>query len=84
MQLADAGGGEVRVRHAPTLAAAREAVVRDRPDCVLLDLGLPDADGLDALDVLRAAAPGLPSSSSRAGRTTTSRCARSRPAPRTC
>ncbi|MET0687209.1 MAG: EAL domain-containing protein [Solirubrobacteraceae bacterium] len=60
MQLADAGGGEVHVRRAPTLAAAREAVVRDRPDCVLLDLGLPDADGLDALDVLRAAAPGLP------------------------
>jgi len=55
-----AGGGEVRVRHARTLAAARDAVVRDRPDCVLLDLGLPDADELEALDALRAAAPGLP------------------------
>ena len=60
MQLADAGGGEVCVRHAATLAGAREAVARDRPDVVLLDLVLPDADGLDALDALRAAAPGLP------------------------
>jgi len=60
MQLADAGGGEVLVCHAATLAGAREAVARDRPDVVLLDLVLPDADGLDALDAVRAAAPGLP------------------------
>ncbi|MCW3016980.1 MAG: serine/threonine protein phosphatase [Solirubrobacterales bacterium] len=29
------------------------------PDCVLLDLGLPDAAGLDALTGIRAAAPGI-------------------------
>jgi len=38
------------------LADAEEGAARDA-DCVLLDLGLPDAGGLDAVTRLRAAAP---------------------------
>ncbi|HEX4976303.1 MAG TPA: response regulator transcription factor [Nocardioides sp.] len=33
--------------------AALESVVKDRPDVVLLDLGLPDLDGLQVLGMLR-------------------------------
>jgi len=34
--------------------AALEVVVKDRPDVVLLDLGLPDVDGLQVLAMIRA------------------------------
>lgn len=53
--LADA---DVDVRRAQTVAGAIEALAAERPDCVLLDLGLPDAVGLDALNAVRDAAPG--------------------------
>jgi serine phosphatase RsbU (regulator of sigma subunit) len=46
----------VRLRWVRSLAAAL-ATVDDTPDCVLLDLHLPDGDGLDALRMLLAAAP---------------------------
>jgi diguanylate cyclase (GGDEF)-like protein len=36
------------------------AVARDRPACILLDLGLPDADELNGLERLRIVAPDIP------------------------
>ena len=41
-------------------AAAREAVERSQPDLVISDVVLPDASGLDLLDLLRGPAPGRP------------------------
>jgi DNA-binding response OmpR family regulator len=38
-----------------TGGAGLEAVLAERPDLVLLDLGLPDADGLTVIDMIRAA-----------------------------
>ncbi len=49
----------IEVQHVRSLAAAVDAVAADPPDCVLLDLGLPDATGLGALERLRAAEPGV-------------------------
>ena len=42
------------VEHAPSGAKARELFAEVRPALVVLDLGLPDADGLDLLKELRA------------------------------
>jgi two-component system, OmpR family, KDP operon response regulator KdpE len=44
-----------RVSTASTGVAALHAVAREAPDVVVLDLGLPDLDGLDVLARLRAA-----------------------------
>jgi two-component system cell cycle response regulator len=41
------------------LANAIDALERDKFNCVLLDLGLPDADGLEAVKRVRATAPGV-------------------------
>jgi diguanylate cyclase (GGDEF)-like protein len=42
------------------LADCVAAVARDRPACILLDLGLPDADGVEGLERLRIVAPDVP------------------------
>lgn len=49
-----------RIRHARTLDEAVAAVAAQPPECVLLDLVLPDADGLDSLNTIRAADPLVP------------------------
>jgi serine phosphatase RsbU (regulator of sigma subunit) len=56
-ELLQEAGAPVVVQRARTL---HDAVHRDgpRPDCVLLDLGLPDASGLDALHGLLMGLPG--------------------------
>ncbi|MGQ0632624.1 MAG: response regulator [Sporichthyaceae bacterium] len=48
--LSEAAGG-VELRWAKTIAAARELISPDT-DCVLLDLGLPDAVGFSGLDAI--------------------------------
>lgn len=58
-QLLRALGINLRARHyqvhtAATGAAALEAASRHRPDVVLLDLGLPDIDGVQVIEGLRA------------------------------
>ncbi|NMJ42389.1 sigma-54-dependent Fis family transcriptional regulator [Roseomonas sp. JC162] len=42
------------IEHAPNLAAARSALVARPPDAVMLDLRLPDGDGLSLLAEIRA------------------------------
>lgn len=44
------------IRRARTLAAARERLAEHPADVVLLDLGLPDSAGTDAVDAIRRAA----------------------------
>ncbi|EHR69003.1 response regulator containing a CheY-like receiver domain and an HTH DNA-binding domain [Burkholderiales bacterium JOSHI_001] len=50
----------MRVRSCGTLAQALVAVHAAQPSLLLLDLGLPDAQGLDALRQLRLASPDTP------------------------
>ena len=48
------------VRVGQNAAQGRKKIAEAKPDLVLLDLGLPDADGLDVLRELKAAHPDLP------------------------
>jgi DNA-binding NarL/FixJ family response regulator len=47
------------VRRVRSLGEAIDALSAEPPDCVLLDLGLPDASGLGALERLRNVHPGV-------------------------
>jgi diguanylate cyclase (GGDEF)-like protein len=59
-ELADAAPGALELTIAPTLAAARERLAAEPVECVLLDLSLPDAFGLEGLETLRDLWPDLP------------------------
>lgn len=58
--LDDTGHREWSVTHVQRLGEALEHLMRDSIDCILLDLGLPDAHGLDGLGKLMASFPGTP------------------------
>lgn len=55
-----ASGERFEVRHATTLAEGLERLRHDPADVLLLDLGLPDSDGLDTVVRARVRAPHLP------------------------
>lgn len=59
-RVADAGPPELELRHVENLAAAREALDRAMFDAALLDLSLPDADGMSGLLALQERDPALP------------------------
>jgi diguanylate cyclase (GGDEF)-like protein len=58
--LRDTLGAHAHLIHRDALSAARLALLEERIDCVLLDLSLPDARGLEALDVVQSTAPHVP------------------------
>lgn len=49
--------GALHLTHAGALTEALALVARERYDCILLDLGLPDGQGLGSLPAMRASAP---------------------------
>ena len=54
------GGTQAAVVWAPSLADAERQLSISRPDCVLLDMNLPDAAGLAVLDRIAHLDPTLP------------------------
>ena len=56
----DVGAFKVKLTGVPTLRNAVELAAKTAFDVVLLDLSLPDTDGLDGLAALQAAVPELP------------------------
>jgi diguanylate cyclase (GGDEF)-like protein/PAS domain S-box-containing protein len=58
--LADAVPGGVEVRHHDTVRDARADLRERGADCILLDFGLPDANGLEALTLVLEVAGGAP------------------------
>ncbi len=57
IMLQGAFGLDVELSRARTLADAVEQVRHAPPDCVLLDLGLPDAHGLEGVRLIKSVAP---------------------------
>jgi signal transduction histidine kinase len=57
-RLHEAPGCNFEVRNATSLAEALAAIAAAPPDAVILDLNLPDSQGLDTLREVRRAAPG--------------------------
>lgn len=48
--LTDSGALEIRLDHEETLEGGLQSIADQEPDCVLLDLGLPDSQGLETLE----------------------------------
>lgn len=60
-QIADvADTADIDLVWVQSMASAEKAIVAARPDCVLLDLNLPDAEGIDALHRLGRLDPTVP------------------------
>jgi two-component sensor histidine kinase/CheY-like chemotaxis protein len=58
--LRQGGGKEVTFKHAGSLSAALESLQSEKPDCVVLDLTLPDSRGLATFQRLQGEAAGVP------------------------
>jgi diguanylate cyclase (GGDEF)-like protein/PAS domain S-box-containing protein len=58
--LQEQGSQNVELKHAECMADAERCLALGAVDIILLDLGLPDAQGLDAVRRARAAARGVP------------------------
>ncbi|MGI8906145.1 MAG: EAL domain-containing protein [Candidatus Sumerlaeaceae bacterium] len=50
----------IRIMHVESMGEAESSITVQAPDIILLDLGLPDAQGLDAVRRTRQVAPGVP------------------------
>ncbi|HSQ55513.1 MAG TPA: response regulator, partial [Gemmata sp.] len=53
-------GGNIRIQSAGSAAEALDAVGRNRPDVIVLDIRLPDASGLDAFRKIQATNARIP------------------------
>ena len=51
---------EIEVSHFARLDEALDYLIDHRPDCILLDLMLPDAEGVDGVIAIEQATPGIP------------------------
>jgi len=58
--LAEIAEAQFELIHRETLGQAMDYLARNSPDVVVVDLGLPDAKGSDAIVLLRGAVPHLP------------------------
>ncbi len=58
--LKDEGPAEIKVTHVATMCEAETFLAEHAVDIILLDLGLPDANGLGAVKRVLAAAPRIP------------------------
>jgi diguanylate cyclase (GGDEF)-like protein/PAS domain S-box-containing protein len=57
IMLQDTLGPDVKLSRARTLSEALNVVSAHPPDCVLLDLGLPDAQGLEGVRLIKSVVP---------------------------
>jgi diguanylate cyclase (GGDEF)-like protein len=60
LMLEESGQPQFDITHVDRIAAAWEPMRNGDIDCALVDLSLPDADGLEGIDQLREDAPELP------------------------
>jgi diguanylate cyclase (GGDEF)-like protein len=58
--LSEAPRSHIQMDHADCLKAAQETLARDEHDLVLLDLSLPDSQGLETVEKIEDAAPNIP------------------------
>jgi DNA-binding response OmpR family regulator len=58
--LRDSGGHETKLTRVQRMSAAEAYLAEQAVDLILLDLGLPDSQGLDAVRRAHAAAPAIP------------------------
>jgi two-component system sensor histidine kinase UhpB len=60
LMIGEEAPGEFTIAHSPNLAGALARLKKEAFDLVLLDLGLPDADGVEGIKAIRALRPEIP------------------------